>query len=599
MSRLERLRLRNLPLRAKMFVAPCLLLLTLLGLAAYTILLLDDGERRVDELNRGAFEPAELAASLENAITATHAGLYHLTSVAANDSNPDKVKALAAPLQKRLGGLGELMKRVATEGAFDEATRAMVGRIDKLLAGYVGAAGQVLNMVQFDTATASIFMVQVQDAFEKLRSAEVELGGAVKRHEESLIAALRGKAQQARLVFIIAVLAAAAVATVISLLLSGLISRPVVGMAGVMRRLAGGALDVEVPHLGRHDEIGAMASAVQIFKESAIERERMAAEQERLRAERETEKEQRRLAEERALQEREEEKERQRAEEARRAQHLAELVRNFDREISGVLRAVADAASEMEASATSMAATAEATSRDAGTVASASAQTSSNVQMVASAAEELSASSAEIGGQVAESARTAGAAVGEANATGETVRGLAEAAQKIGQVVDLINDIASQTNLLALNATIEAARAGEAGKGFAVVASEVKALATQTAKATEEIGAQIATMQGTTGATVSAIEHIRGTIARISEIATATASAVEEQGAATKEIARNIQQAAAGSAEVSSRIEAVTGSARETGSAAAKMHAAATDLSRQSEALRAQIDRFLAEVKAV
>ena len=220
------------------------------------------------------------------------------------------------------------------------------------------------------------------------------------------------------------------------------------------------------------------------------------------------------------------------------------------------------------------------------------------MRAVAATTDELSVSTGEIGRQIAQSRGVTQAAVEEAERTGTQVKNLAEAAHQIGQVVDLINNIASQTNLLALNATIEAARAGEAGRGFAVVASEVKTLANQTAKATEEIGAKIISIQAATGSTVDAIDHIRGTIAEISQIAVAIASAIEEQGAATKEIARNVQQAARGTQQVSTNIAGVTGAASETGTAAGQVLGAASELSEQSEALRAEVNRFLAEIRA-
>ena len=400
-------------------------------------------------------------------------------------------------------------------------------------------------------------------------------------------------------------------------IVSNRVTGPIVAMTGAMTKLADGDKGITVPALDRRDEIGRMAKAVEIFKENAIENERLQAEQKAAEEEKRRQEEAARIAEEkrkedetRRAREAEEakraEEERLRAEreamekaaaEKRRADMLA-LAAKFEASVKGVVEAVAAAATEMQSTAGSMAASAEETSRQATTVASASTQATSNVQTVAAAAEELSSSIAEIGKQVEQSTRVAGQAVERAQKTNQTVRGLADAAQKIGEVVSLINNIARQTNLLALNATIEAARAGDAGKGFAVVASEVKNLATQTAKATEEIGAQIAAIQGVTGEAVGAIEGIGGTIGDISQIATTIASAVEEQGAATQEIARNVQQAAAGTNEVSANIGGVTQAATETGTAANQMLGAASELSQQAEKLRLQVDEFLAVVKA-
>jgi methyl-accepting chemotaxis protein len=388
-------------------------------------------------------------------------------------------------------------------------------------------------------------------------------------------------------VLALALLAAAAVFFVNRSIVGALLS-----LREKMSLLAEGRTDIAINEASLPNEIGEMARTVEVFKRNAIQHERLeveAKENERLEREREAERG-RREQEMKAEQER-------LAQEARRKAML-ELASSFESRVVGIVETVSSSANELQATARGLAGTVEETNGRSTAVAAASERTSANVQTVASATEELSASIGEIGRQVAQSTQISRKAVGEAAVTNDQVKGLAEAAQRIGQVVDLINDIASQTNLLALNATIEAARAGEAGKGFAVVASEVKALANQTAKATEEIAGQVAGMQQATGATVSAIDNIRGTIGAISETATAIASAIEEQGAATQEIARNVQQAAQGTSEVSSNIGGVTRAAAETGAATSRVLAAATELSRQSETLRGEIQRFLTEVRA-
>jgi methyl-accepting chemotaxis protein len=271
---------------------------------------------------------------------------------------------------------------------------------------------------------------------------------------------------------------------------------------------------------------------------------------------------------------------------------------DFETNVKGVVEIVSSSATEMQATAQSLAATAEETNRQATSVAAAAEEASTNVQTVASAAEELASSISEIGRQVAESSRIASQASTQASKTNAQVESLASAAQKIGEVVELISDIASQTNLLALNATIEAARAGEAGKGFAVVASEVKSLATQTAKATEEIAGQISAIQAATTDAVTAIKEISTTIEQINDISGSVASAVEEQGAATKEIAHSVQQASAGTTEVSSNISGVTAAASESGTSATQVLEAAGELAKQSEKLRGEVDKFLVQVRA-
>ncbi len=283
----------------------------------------------------------------------------------------------------------------------------------------------------------------------------------------------------------------------------------------------------------------------------------------------------------------------------KKVKDFGKVTQAFEANVKTVIGTVAAAATELQSTAESMEGIANATSQRSTAVAAASEEASTNVQTVASAAEELSSSIAEISRQVTQSSKIASNAVQTTQEANERIQGLAAASQKIGQVVQIITDIAEQTNLLALNATIEAARAGDAGKGFAVVAAEVKNLANQTAKATEEIGSQIGSIQGATQQAVTSIAEIGKVIGEINEISSTIAAAVEEQGAATKEIARNVEQASAGTSEVASNVTEVTKAANETGQAAAQVLEAATELSKQSEGLGHTIDNFLVELKKV
>ena len=348
------------------------------------------------------------------------------------------------------------------------------------------------------------------------------------------------------------------------------VSRPLGRMTGAMQKLAAGDNATEVPSRERGDEIGDMARAVQVFKDNALEMERLKSAQEA--------------------------QARHTTEERRKA--MLELASAFEASVGSVVDAVAAASGELQSTAGGMTRTADEANRQASAVAAASEEASANVQTVAAATEELSASVNEISSQVARSAQIASGAVAEADQTNAQVQSLAETAHQIGEVVSLITDIAGQTNLLALNATIEAARAGEAGKGFAVVASEVKNLANQTAKATEDIGKQVAAIQSATQSSVAAIVGIGATIRQIDEVATAIAGAVEEQGAATREIAANVQQAAAGTAEVSANIVGVTEAAGETGAAAGRVLSAAESLAGLSSRLRGEVGRFLDHIRA-
>jgi len=376
------------------------------------------------------------------------------------------------------------------------------------------------------------------------------------------------------------------------------IANPIGRMTGVMGDLAKGNKETEVPDQDRKDEIGSMAQAVQVFKDNMIENERLQAEQRDAEVKAQEEEKRRADAEREGEREGTEKREREAAEATARTERIDAMIAAFDSQVTKALEAVASAATEMQASAETMSATAEQTNHQATAVAAASEEATVNVQTVASSAEELSASIEEISRQVTQSNQIAQNAVNEAKQTNEKVEGLAAAAQKIGDVVSLINDIASQTNLLALNATIEAARAGDAGKGFAVVASEVKSLATQTGKATEEIGAQITAIQGATSEAVQAIQGIGGTIGQLGEIATSVASAVDQQGSATKEIANSVQQAAAGTQEVSGNIAQVTQAAGETQANAGQMLGATKELAQQGETLRQEVDKFLTEIRA-
>lgn len=359
-------------------------------------------------------------------------------------------------------------------------------------------------------------------------------------------------------------------AAIVGYLIARSISRPIIAITSAMRELADGKLDVAIPVSKSNDEVGAMVKAVAVFRDNAVNFGKLQADQLEAKVQSEAEK--------------------------RRA--FAALADNFEASIRDVVTTVSSAAVEMEHTARSMSAIVEQSRQQTRTVSSASALASENVQTVAAAAEELSSSMTEISRRLAHATEVVGKAASDGRASNARVQSLADAAQKIGDVVSFINGIAGQTNLLALNATIEAARAGEAGRGFAVVASEVKALATQTAKATEEIGAQVTAVQGETSGAVEGIQAICATIQQVDEISAAIAAAVGQQGTATQEIAQNVQQAAARTGEVSQNIAGVTDGIAATGTAAEEVLGSAIELSKQSQRLRDEVDRFLAHIRA-
>ncbi|MDF1791083.1 MAG: HAMP domain-containing methyl-accepting chemotaxis protein [Thalassobaculaceae bacterium] len=348
------------------------------------------------------------------------------------------------------------------------------------------------------------------------------------------------------------------------------VSGPIQRITSTMRQVSAGDLDADVPYLDRHDEIGGMAGTLETFKQALLrQRETDAAAK---------------VEDESKL---------------KRAQALQEIIAGFEKMVADLIKRLASSATEMQASAQSMTETAERTESQSSTVVRASSMASSNVESAAAAAEELTSSIAEIGRELEQATQIAGRAVDAASKTNETVQGLEVSSQAIGDVVRLIQDIAEQTNLLALNATIEAARAGEAGRGFAVVASEVKALATQTASATQEISGRIEEMQTATQSSVSEIQEIVKVIGEINQIATVIAAAVEEQTAATQEIARNVTEASRGTNEVSSNISGVSDAARQTGDAASQVLSAAGDLNKQSSTLETEVGRFIRSVQAL
>jgi methyl-accepting chemotaxis protein len=348
------------------------------------------------------------------------------------------------------------------------------------------------------------------------------------------------------------------------------IARPIRRIGDVLLELAKGNKAVDVPYATRGDEVGDAARAAKTFKDNLIRMEQMEAEQ----------------------------KQEEVATAKRRRADMVKLADAFQAAVGGIVNTVSSASGELEAAAGTLSGTADETQQLSGMVASASEEASANVESVASAAEEMSVSVAEISRQVHDSSRIAGEAVLQAERTDARINELSDAAGRIGDVVKLITAIAEQTNLLALNATIEAARAGESGRGFAVVASEVKALAAQTAKATDEISVQITGMQAATKESVGAIKEISTTISRIADIASIIAATVEEQGAATSEIARNVNEAARGTAQVAEKITQVNRGANATGSASAQVLASARSLSKESSSLKTEVENFLQTVRA-
>jgi methyl-accepting chemotaxis protein len=562
--------INNTRIAAKLWVAPLLITLSMIGMSVADQYGARQQSAALDEIIHVAYAKGEATDEAMKALASGHVDLYRMISWLANAADAQKAlqegtKRLDVALIKATARLGELGDKYTVAG--DE--KAAADAVQAALKAYSASVKDVMDMVAVDAATALTFMTDADEKYRTLSERLAVLHVVEKRIADDTAAAAAVAATQTTQLSLAILVAALALAALVTIMLARLIARPIGGMTQAMVKLAGGDKSVAVPGVGRGDEIGRMADAVQVFKESMLRADALLEEQ--------------------------------RAEQAQKEvrQHTIEgYLTAFDSSVSGSLGTLAEAADQLRTTSQSMTHTAEETQRQVEAAGTASSQASANVHTVASAAEELSSSIGEIGRQVMESARIASRAVEDAGQTNGQVQALAAAAQRIGDVVQLINDIAGQTNLLALNATIEAARAGDAGKGFAVVASEVKSLATQTAKATEDISAQVSAIQGATGDAVRAIETITGTISRINEIATAIASAVEEQGAATQEIARNVQEASTGTGAVSENIAGVSASAARTGEASSQVLSAAGELARQGETLRGEVSDFLAKIRA-
>jgi methyl-accepting chemotaxis protein len=447
------------------------------------------------------------------------------------------------------------------------AVQALIDQMKTNLSAYIAAfSAQRDDILKLNELFDQHMRPLVEDLMIKIAAAEASLRQDFAGSEASATASIHATITMQKIVGVVALVLGGVLAVVLG---RGVI-RPVAGMTAVMEKLAAGDTSVEVPSRDARDEIGSMAKAVEVFRQNALDRIRLAAEQTEQAA--------------------------QAARDKRSA--MMSLADGFERSVGGIVAEVAGASAEMESTARSMAATAERATTQAGTVSQASNEATGSVQVVAAATEELSASISGINQQVVRSTQMALEAVEEAKRTDDTVTGLAEGARKIGDVVALIQTIASQTNLLALNATIEAARAGDAGKGFAVVASEVKNLAGQTAQATQEIASQIAAIQGATAAAVAAIQAIGGKIGQMNQVSGSIAASIEEQGSATREIASNVSEAARGTESVSSNIAGVTEASREVGSAAGEVLKAASGMSEGSARLRTEVARFLATLRA-
>ncbi len=558
-------RIANMRIALKVFVAP---LLSAASIALLMVIFQTGMQRSsavLSHLVEQSFALQSNAHRLANQSTALEANLYRLLGWKTNKADNDKIIALDHRIRGDLKSVAGLIGQVSRTADADQ--QPTVKEVAKKLKDFLDACQDVMDLYDQDEVTALSMMGHTEEEYDDLIGSVGKLVKIAEADNARQYAAARQVAATTERTFYGVCVLFLVVGLVVSLGMARLIAGPVLALTRTMDRLAEGTTGVDIPSLNNRDEIGAMARAVAVFRDSMEKSARLEAEQR-------------------------EQQRRQQDVFARRGQ----LIAQFDGSIKQVLDGMASAVERVNGMSGSLRDTAETTSSQGATVAAAAEQSAANVDTVAAAAEQLGGSVREISRQVAESHRITQEAVGGIRTATGTIEGLDQAAIRIGQIVQLINVIASQTNLLALNATIEAARAGEAGKGFAVVAGEVKSLATQTAKATDDIAGQVNDIQAISREAVDVIRSVSATIERVDEVVASIASAVEEQSAATAEIARNVQQAAAGNGQITRNIGDMSKALHATGEMATTLFGAANALESVSQQLRREVSTFLGDV---
>jgi methyl-accepting chemotaxis protein len=552
--------LNNLPITAKSLISTSISALVVLGMAVLAITSFsafqnanDLQGKSTDLMSQGRDAWIDLARG--------QAALYRAINLKSQNVEVGIVRAAKNDATQAINRSKQKLTTLKLDGL--PLDSQLVTEASKAVDAYSGAALQAASFVEEDAFNATMFMT---DAEQKFGAAEQKVSGLVAAAvelDDAIDEQLSGLMHARRLTTIISAALAVLFSISASTLLGRLISRPIVAMTGAMRRLAGGDLTTEIPAADRKDEVGQMAQAMVVFKSNAEEARNLQAATEKAQALK-----------------------------ARRQAAMDRYTQDFGTSAASVMASLARSAETMRATAAEMSDAAHRT-RDSAARAAEGATSATNLGAVSAAAEQMSSSINEISQQVGRASAAANEAVERAGVTDTKVGGMAAAADRVGDVVRLITDIASRTNLLALNATIEAARAGEAGKGFAVVAGEVKALATQTAKATDEIATQIIAIRATTGEAVTAVRDVTASIGEVNEVATAIAAAVEQQAAATREIAASVQNVTAATQDATRAMQDVSSISELTDAASAKVLEGAGEVGRDADTLRGEVTQFL------
>ena len=562
--------LDNMKIWAKIAIVPLVATVGLVIIAIVGAQGLASQKRALDQIAEVSFAKSVKISNFADILQDSHSDLYRLLTWNAAGVDAGKIGKIETSFADGLNGAAKTLADFRASFPLNSDEEELVKKIEDALRAYKNSTDQVISMQKMDFTAAVSFMWTAQDGFQALMGETQRIVAL----EAKLVDANRKDAHEAAAttttLFTTITMVVLGLLAGISFLLVRAIASGVGGMTHAMQRLAHGDLEVQVPAIGRKDEIGAMAATVQVFKENAQRVKRLTDEQEAM--------------------------QRQAAESKRQA--MTELAGEIETTVRTAVDAASRAADSIRGEAEVLASNAETAISQTAQVAQSSELANGNVETVAQAAERLVGSITEINRQISESSRIAGEAVAEAARTDETVKTLTVASGKIGEVVNLINDIASQTNLLALNATIEAARAGDAGKGFAVVANEVKNLANQTARATDEITSEITSMKAATDQAVRAIDGIVVTIGRVNQALEAITGAVAEQGRATGEISTSVSQAADGTRTVASGIEEVRQVAGQVGNAAASVHVTTETLVGEFARLQSQVDGLVSRLKS-